>query len=145
MLLERSANGSSNAVTGPVAGALVRVAGTSSARSDDPSSAAHEPIPTTVTAASGAGRGHPAAAHDAAAAAEDLGGVDVVERGVLGLGGAAQQRAQLVLEDVVAHRVLPSVVVSWVRRAASPREAADLTEPSEMSSRSATACSLRSV
>jgi hypothetical protein len=52
VLLERSANGSSNAVTGPVAGALVRVAGTCSARSEGPSRAAHDPIPTTVTAAS---------------------------------------------------------------------------------------------
>ena len=69
--------------------------------------------------------------------------VDVGRR--LGIRGVVQQGAQLVLERVGAHRTPPSIAARWVRRVASPREAADFTEPTEMLSASAVACSLRSV
>ncbi len=97
------------------------------------------------------GRGRDAGARGQAAAADDPAAlrdhgvrVDVDVGRPLGIRRVVQQRAQLVLERVGAHRTPPSIPVSWVRRVASPREAADFTEPTEMLSASAVACSDRS-
>ena len=105
----------------------------------------HPPRPMASDGGRDAGaRCQPATADDPAAAGDHGVRVDVDVGRPLGIRAVAQQGAQLVLERVGAHRTPPSMPVSWVRRVASPREAADFTEPTEMLSASAVACSDRS-